>query len=159
VLIVNFNCCVLNIIGKEATLAFSYFTSTSYVLYLGSIQSSCITDDQKYLTIKNSIFVGSRAAFTNYQWNSLLDWSVGKLVVIILGYSGVIPLTTSTPGTISLISFNVPLNEDYHFIGCILIFRWARWPMKMILTRERLSDWTARYNASYRFLVADSKLF
>ena len=77
----------------------------------------------------------------------------------ILGYPGVIPLPTSTPGTISWISFDVPLNEYYHFIGCIVIFGWARWPMKTILTRERLSDWTARYNALYRFSVADPKLF
>jgi len=79
--------------------------------------------------------------------------------IAILGYPGVISLTTSTPGTISWISFDVPLNEYYHFIGCIIIFWWARWPMKTILTRERLTDWTARYNASYRFSVADSKLF
>jgi len=71
----------------------------------------------------------------------------------------VIPLATSTPGTISWVSFDVPLNEYCHFIGCIIILRWARWPMKTILTRGRLSDWTARYNASYRFLVADSTLF
>jgi len=30
--------------------------------------------------------------------------------------------------------------------------------MKTILTKERLSDWIACYNASYRFSVADSKL-
>jgi len=77
----------------------------------------------------------------------------------ILGYPGVISLATSTPGTISWVSFDVPLNEYYHFIGCIIIFGWARWPMKTTLTRQRLSDWTARYNSSYRFSVADSKLF
>jgi len=77
----------------------------------------------------------------------------------ILGYPGVIPLATSTPGTISWVSFDVPLNKYYHFIGCIISFGWTRWPMKTILTRERLSDWTARYNASYRFSVADLKLF
>jgi len=61
----------------------------------------------------------------------------------ILGYPDVIPLTTSTPGTISWISFDVPLNEYYHFIGCIVIIGWARWPMKTILTWTRLSDRTA----------------
>ena len=40
----------------------------------------------------------------------------------ILGYPGVIPLATSTPGTISRISFDLPLNEYYHFISFILIF-------------------------------------
>ena len=83
------------------------------------------------------------------------------MTLVILGYPGVIPLatSTSTSGTISWFSFDVPLNEYYHFIGFILIFCWAGWPMKTILTKERLSDWTARYNASYRFSVADSKLF
>jgi len=52
----------------------------------------------------------------------------------ILGYPGVIPLATSTPGTISWISFDVPLNEYYHFI---LIFGWARWPIKTILTNYK----------------------
>ena len=42
--------------------------------------------------------------------------------LFILGYPGVIPLATSTPGTISCISFDVPLNEYYHFIGCIILF-------------------------------------
>jgi len=60
-------------------------------------------------------------------------------------------------------SWHQPLGQLVEFLsmyrwGIILIFGWARWPMKTILTRERLSDWTARYNASYRFLVADSKL-
>jgi len=74
----------------------------------------------------------------------------------ILGYPGVIPLATSTPGTISWMFFDLPLNEYYNFIGCIIIFRWARWPMKTIYLWERLSDWTAHYNASYRFWAADS---
>ena len=33
----------------------------------------------------------------------------------ILGYPGVIPLATSTPGTISWISFDVPLRHHSHF--------------------------------------------
>jgi len=41
----------------------------------------------------------------------------------ILGYPGMIPLATSTTGTSSWISFDVPLNEFFHFIGFILIFR------------------------------------
>jgi len=44
----------------------------------------------------------------------------------ILGYQGVISLATSTPGTISWISFDVPLNEYYHFIGFIFIFRMSK---------------------------------
>ena len=60
----------------------------------------------------------------------------------------VIPLATSTPGTISWISFDLPLNEYYHFIGFILIFGWARWPMKTVYLWQRLSDWTAHYNVS-----------
>ena len=78
---------------------------------------------------------------------------------LILGYPGVIPLATSTPGKISWISFDLPLNEYYHFIGFILIFGWARWPMKTIYLWERLSDWTTHYNDSYRVSAADSKLF
>jgi len=56
----------------------------------------------------------------------------------ILGYPGVIPLATSTPGTISWISFDLPLNEYCHFISFILIFGQARWPMKTIYVWERL---------------------
>jgi len=78
---------------------------------------------------------------------------------IILGYPVMIPLATSTPRTIRWISFDLPLNEYYHFIGFIPIFGWARWPMKTIYSWERLSDWTAHNNASYRFSAADSKLF
>ena len=44
------------------------------------------------------------------------------IILHILGYPGVIQLATSTPETISWISFDVPLNEYYHFIGFIIIF-------------------------------------
>ena len=49
-----------------------------------------------------------------------------KHKITILGYPGVIPLATSTPGTISWISFDEPLNEYYHLIGFILIFRMSK---------------------------------
>jgi len=101
--------------------------------------------------------------FSFSQWhfsflNSILQITYSWFVPI-LDNPGVIPLATSTPGTISCFSFDVPLNIYYHFIGFILIFGWTRWSMKTMLTRERLSDWTARYNFSYRFSVADLKLF
>jgi len=50
-----------------------------------------------------------------------------KVMGIILGYPGVIPLATSTPGTIGWISFDLKLNEYYHFIGFHLIW----WMSKM----------------------------
>ena len=74
------------------------------------------------------------------------SWLLTHYIVHILGYPGVIPLATSTPGTISWISFNLRQNEYYHFIGFILVFGRARWPMKTIYLRERLSDWTAQWH-------------
>jgi len=115
-----------------------------YFIYI-----TCIEMHSKYWT----------GIILRFEFTSPFYLTAPRQSTYILGYQGVIPLATSTPGTISWVSFNVPLNEYYHFIGCIIILGWARWPMKTILTKERLSDWTARYKASYRFSVADSKLF
>jgi len=85
--------------------------------------------------------------------------SIDILGVCILGYPGWFRSLHQPLGQL------VELPSMYRWMNTIIslvsssFFGWAGWPMKTILTRMRLSDWTARYNASYRFSVADSKLF